>query len=224
MTEPDRIALMRRILAAVRPSQFPGEGSAECLDDDTIAALADGTLSADARAAALPHVARCVRCRMVVASVARALNDSSVQREIGTHGGSRWRRWYHVAIPAVAAAALLLLVLPRKVPDSPPVHRAPTITASAAPVALAPLGAVAVPRALVWSPVVGADRYRATLFEAGSRVVYEIELADTVAALPDSIRFAPGQPYLWKVEARIGKDRWSASDLADFSVAGGARR
>jgi len=55
-------------------------------------------------------------------------------------------------------------------------------------------------------------------------VLFETQLADTLAALPDSILLDPGRPYLWKVEARTGWQRWSASGLVEFSIAGGAPR
>ena len=50
------------------------------------------------------------------------------------------------------------------------------------------------------------------------------QLADTVAALPDSIALVAGRTYVWLVEARIGFDRWSTSGLVEFSIGGGAPR
>jgi hypothetical protein len=76
---------------------------------------------------------------------------------------------------------------------------------------------------LRWSAAAGADRYRVTLFDADGRVLYETEVGETVAPLPDSVAPGPGRPYLWKVEARTGFDRWSASDLVEFTVAGPPR-
>lgn len=224
MTDPDQFEPLRRALKASSSGGAVNEPTPECLDEDTIAALADGSLDPAARAATLPHLADCVRCRMAVVSVARALGDSAVARETAALTGAGRRRFYRIAIPAAAAAVLLSIVWPRQVGDRTPVHRAPTITAAAAPAAMSPVGTVAEPDALVWAAVAGADRYRVTLFDAGSRVVYEAELADTVAALPDSVVLVPGQPYLWKVEARTGWDRWSASALVQFRVAGSAPR
>lgn len=51
-------------------------------------------------------------------------------------------------------------------------------------------------------------------------MLYEAEVAGTTAAIPDSVRLVPGPRYLWKVEARIGFDRWSASELIEFSIGG----
>lgn len=214
-----RLSLARHATGAPEPA------TPECLDDDTIAALAEGTLEVSVRAGAFPHLAACPRCRAAVASVARALADSAVAREIAVVG-SGWRRWSRIAAIALPAAAsiVLLLAWPRTPEDTTSLHRAPTITAGAIPSPQSPLGMVSDARTLRWTAVPGADRYRVTLFDAGGRVVYETELADTEAALPDSVTLAPGQAYLWKVEARTGFDRWSASELIEFSIVRDARR
>jgi hypothetical protein len=81
-----------------------------------------------------------------------------------------------------------------------------------------PQGAVADVAELRWTPVEGADRYRVTVFDAEGRVVYEVEPVAAVAPLPDSVELTPGRRYLWKVEARVGFDRWVASDLVGFSI------
>jgi anti-sigma factor RsiW len=216
MTGPDPRRLRRYLL------DTPIRETPECLDDDTIAALADGTLDAAARTAVLPHLATCARCRGAVASVARALADSGVAREVAAIEGAGRRRFYRIAVPLAAAAALLLIFAwPRQTDDGTPGHRGPPVTA-AAPVPVSPVGAVAEASVLQWTALAGADRYRVTLFEAGGRAVYETELADTAAALPDSVRLVPGRSYVWMVEARIGFDRWSTSRLAEFSIVGGA--
>jgi hypothetical protein len=77
---------------------------------------------------------------------------------------------------------------------------------------------------LRWSPVAGADRYRVTVFDATGGVVYASESSDTVLAFPDSVALVPGAAYLWKVDARTGFDRWAASELAEFRVAGPRRQ
>ena len=118
---------------------------------------------------------------------------------------------------------LLLLTWP-PADNRGPGHRAPPPATATTPVPLAPIGPVADAAILRWSAVAGADRYRVTLFDAGGRVVYEARLPDTVAALPDSIVLAPGRTYLWKVEARTGFDRWAASELVEFSIAGNRPR
>lgn len=224
MTRPDDFDLLRRVLAPYVSGESPS--TPDCLDDRTLAALAEGTLDAGSRAAALPHLAACIRCRSRVASVARALADPKVAGEVRAAEGGRRRRvrgtgW--VAAGVAAAAVLLLIARPPGFEESL-LHRAPAVTAAPAPAALWPVGPVADAPSLRWTPVSGADRYRIALFDAGGEVLYETELAGTLALLPDSALPAPGETYWWQVEARIGFDRWVASDLIEFSVARGPQR
>ena len=208
--------MLRKVLAA---RVEPDRATPECLDDDTIAALAEGSLGPAIRPPAVTHLASCAHCRRAVASVARALDDRAVAREL-TLGRGRWR-FLRIALPAAAAAVLLLVSWPPAATDWGSGHRDPPHGA-AAPSPLSPVGAVANVALLRWTSVTGADGYRVTLFDAQGRVLFDMEVGDTIARLPDSLVFAPGQPYLWKVEARTGWDRWSASELVQFSVPGPA--
>ena len=192
----------------------------DCLQDDMIAAFADGSLAPDLRSSVLPHVASCARCRGAVASVARALADPAVIRELPQ---ARRGRLYRIALP-LAAAAVLLLLLWSPADDRSPTHRAPPPPPAATPVPRSPVGAVAEFLGLRWSPVAGADRYRVTLFDAAGRVVFATEVSDTAVGLPDSIAVVPGAPYLWRVDARTGFDRWASSELAEFRVVGPRRQ
>ena len=217
MTEPDSSRLRRYLLDA------PIRETPECLDDDTLAALADGSLDAAARAAVLPHLAACARCRGVLASVTRALADASVAREVAAVEGVGRRRFFRIVVPLAAAAVLLLVFAWPRLKNDGDSHRGPPVSV-AAPVPLSPIGAVAEANVLQWTTLAGADRYRVTLFEAGGRALYETERIDTVATLPDSIRLVPGRSYVWMVEARIGFDRWSTSRLVEFLIVGSAPR
>jgi len=194
----------------------------DCLPDDVIAALADGSLAPEVRGSVLPHVASCARCRGAVASLARALAEPAGAREISVFSGRR--RWYRITVP-LAAAAVLLLLLSSPAGERSPAHRGPPPPPPATtPVPRSPLGAVAAVDDLRWSPVAGADRYRVTVFDATGRVMYASEVSDTVALFPDSVPLVPGASYLWKVDGRTGFDRWAASELAEFKVAGPRRR
>jgi len=198
-----------------------------CLDDDTVAALAEGTLDAEPRAGALAHLAQCDHCRRAVASVVRALASPDVAREArvaerGTRRAVHRVGW--VAFGTAAAAAVLLLVWPPPSNEPPPTHRAAPITAAPAPEAITPVGPVAEMRGLRWTPVSGADRYRVTVFDAEGSVLFETELTGTATTLPDSVGLAAGVTYWWKVDARLGFDRWAASPLIEFSIGGPSRR
>lgn len=195
----------------------PGPG---CLGEDILAALAEGSLDPPARGEAVIHLAQCGYCRSSFASLARALGDPAVAAAVLAVDREPSRRFVRLAAPAAAAAVLLIAILGRQLTVGPssPAHRAPVISAVDQPVAISPLGTGARPERLRWGAVAGADRYRVTLFHADGRVLYLLELRDTAAAVPDSIRLIPGKSYLWMVEARTGWDRWSSPRLFQFSV------
>jgi hypothetical protein len=225
VTDQESLARFRHELQTLSAGSRLEPGP-DCLDPGTVAAVADGALDGKPRERAFDHVARCAHCQAAIASLARALGSPVVAREIGS-GHSRWNRLPRIAIPLAAAAMLLVLVWPGQREDGgepEPRHRAPTITAAPEPAAMWPLGTVKAAGFLRWGSVSGADLYRVTLFDAEGRVLYESQLADTVAALPDSITLVAGPRYLWKVEARTGWDRWSASRLVEFSLAPGVIR
>ncbi len=217
MTQSDSVDALRRALAG---SRRIGPATPSCLDEDTTGALASGALDGPARATALAHMATCQRCVAAVASMARVLADSRVSREIARAEGGGRARFYRQVLPLAAAALLMVLALPRAGRDREDLHRAPTITATAAPAPVSPIGVVAAAGTLRWASVAGADRYRVTLFTADGGVLYERELADTTVALPDSIHLVAGKPYRWREEARTGWNRWAGSGLVEFRVAG----
>lgn len=198
----------------------------ECLDPEIVAALAEGSLDADARARALRHVAQCASCRRAVASVAEALVDGPITHEIDIVEGRRRRSRrvrLGIAVPVVAAAIALVLLRPRLSmigPDdrSTP-HRGSSADSGVIPVR--PIGTVADARVFDWKRVVGSDQYRVTLFDERGAVLYEVQVADSTLILPDSVLLEAGRRYLWRVQARTGWDRWIASDLMAFTIARG---
>jgi hypothetical protein len=196
----------------------------ECLDEGSLAFLAAGTLEAGAREAAVLHLAGCAHCRAATASVSRLLADPAVHSAVANPVDQPMRRFTRFAVPLAAAAVLLVVfALPRDRGEVAPPHRGTTTTATI-PMLVAPVGVVAEGSVLEWTTVLGADRYRITVFDSDSRIVYSEETSDTLAVLPDSTVLQPGQPYLWMVEARTGWDRWSASAPVTFTIApGGAR-
>ena len=221
-------AEVRRLRAAMdvlRTATPLGAPRSAHLDDETIAALAEGSLGADASAAALPHLAECDSCRIAVASVARALGDAEVAHERRSLGRLRRPALSRFAIPAAAAAVLLLLVArPWESPDDVGSHRSPHVTVGASPTPVSPIGTVSDVETLRWTPVAGADRYRVTVFDASGTVRFESEVVESSLALPDSVGLAPATRYFWKVEARVGADRWTASELVEFAPSSSSRR
>jgi hypothetical protein len=65
-----------------------------------------------------------------------------------------------------------------------------------------------------------ADRYRVSIFNEAGSVVWRTETPDTSVTLPPSILEETVGPYLWRVDARIGIDRWMESRLEPLELSG----
>ncbi|HEY7612780.1 MAG TPA: hypothetical protein VH764_07290 [Gemmatimonadales bacterium] len=220
-THPDEARRLEQLLGALARSGPPGERRPDCPDDEALAALAAGEIAVAERKHLVAHVATCGHCRAAVASLARAFADPAVaEARAGAVPAAR-RRLYRVAVPAAAAAVVFVALFARSGGDIPPdsLHRASDVPAAQAPVPLSPRGPVERPDLLRWAGVGGAGRYRVTLYRSDGQVLYGLELPDTATPLPDSVPLTTGQVYLWKVEARTGWDRWTASELVRFTVA-----
>jgi hypothetical protein len=210
-------ALLPRHQVRMPPDRM--ERTMTCLDDDAIAAFAEGSLNAAERHAVVAHVAGCARCTAILGSVARATADPAVRREIARTTTSS-RRWLLTALPVAAAAALVLWIMPRADTANDDRHRAPVIpSATPVPVPVEPAGMVAQALAFRWRAVTGVRQYRLTLFDERGSVLFESQTADTTVVIPREVTLTPGRAYLWKVEARIGFDRSVASELQDFTIA-----
>jgi len=135
------------------------------------------------------------------------------------------RRFARVAAGAgvaAAAAAILLLAVPSlRVGDTSRAedqHRAPASDTPSVPVPIAPVGTVDGVEEVRWTSVAIADRYRLTLLDQDGSISWEVETVDTFATFPDRIVLEEGAAYYWKVDARIGFDRWVESELAAFRL------
>jgi hypothetical protein len=126
----------------------------------------------------------------------------------------RGRALYVVPLAAAAVVALLLV----RDPQLPAAHREGGAASGSAPVAIAPLGPTTTVAVLRWHGVLGADRYRVTVFDETGAVVYETTSTDTVVALPPAVELPAGRPHYWIVAARTDFDRWETSALAEFST------
>jgi anti-sigma factor RsiW len=217
-----------------------GVADGRCLDELTIAAVADGELPPAQRTEVITHLSACPHCRRQVAGITRLLRDpsvaaaqrgaaSSAAQRPGDRSGTYGGRFGGVGALVGLAAAVLVLVVTRSdhagratVSDAPAttrhVLRERPITTTAAPRLIAPAGATSLVDTLRWTSVPHADRYRATVFDGDGNVAHEAETADTAVGLPPQFRAARGRLYLWKVEARTGWDRWVESELGEFTV------
>jgi hypothetical protein len=205
------------------------DGVQGCLDQESIAALAEGSLDLAATPEAVAHLLACPRCAREVASVARLLEAPEVGRELDRLGQRRSRRYGRrlvggLIVGGAAAAALLLMLV--RAPSSPLPHtpyREESVTATVAPRLVAPLDAAAPRDMFRWTSVPRADRYRITLFARDGSVIWEASTRDTAIALPDLVHLVPNDTVLWRVAAHGGwEDRWATSELA--MLTGVARR
>jgi hypothetical protein len=94
---------------------------------------------------------------------------------------------------------------------------------SAGPTPIAPVAGARTGGPLIWSRVDGADRYRVTVFDSGGSPLWQEATRDTTLVLTAD-RLTGGARHHWKVEARLGIDRWTASPLAEFVFAPGPAR
>ena len=194
-----RVADIRRVVQGIRASAGTVvAGGGECLDELALAKLVDGVASPGEREAHITHLAGCGRCRRQLAALVELLADPEVAAEVRSlerpRDRSAPRRKFLAGAGLIAAAAVVLvLVRPGSGRQDTDRHRGPTITASAAPLPLSPIGDVPGATTLRWTAVPGAERYRLTLFDAAGKLLFETQTSDTVTALPDSVVIAPGR-------------------------------
>jgi hypothetical protein len=114
------------------PGSFgvPSDGmTAECLDAETIAALADGGLSGPAFDVAQKHIADCERCQSVLGTLVRVGAIAPVPVPEPRHA-TRWLAWAVPLTAAAAALAIWIAVPGAPTPAAPPEKQA---TRDAAP-------------------------------------------------------------------------------------------
>jgi hypothetical protein len=105
------------------------EMSAACVDAETLAAWADGSLPKAEAAAIETHLADCERCTAMVATFARTIPDAPVAESLWT----RWHLRWLVPLATAATVVALWVLVPR--PESSQmtmVQRAPTTESQAA--------------------------------------------------------------------------------------------
>ena len=178
------------------------------LEPELIAAYLDGRAGAGERHEIEAHCGECEECRAELLEVERIVESVPAPRRVP------WA-------PLLAAAAVLLVVaLPKRDPATAPPHREPGVSATLAPATLSPSGTVDRLEGLVWTGVMGADRYHVVLFDGAGRVAWEESTADTSIAVPSSVAAGldAGHAWFWSVRARVGWDRWTESRLTEFRL------
>ncbi len=176
-----------------------------------------GALGAEDRDRLERHILVCDRCQEE-ARLALALRRE-LMREGRPLRRSR-RPWIAAGIGTAAAAVLLAVVVPQAILKRDGTeHRDVPEAEAVKPNPLAPIGRVTGrPSRFVWSRVLGADRYRVTLLSSGGDVLLVTETADTALAAPEGTDLDAGASFFWKVDARIGWDRWIKSGVVEFTI------
>jgi hypothetical protein len=230
---------LREIASALQASAQPSPKSGDCLDEMSVARLAEqGATSAELHAH-IAHLATCATCRETLASVTVLLLDPAVAAEAARTTGHvvapamrRWRVAGVGVIAAAAAAVVLMVAGPARgsrgadrstVAVGAETHREQGMTTTVAPTLIAPTGVTQTPDSFTWTSVPKADRYRITLFDREGTTLWQAEGVDTAMAVPRSLVIGEGATLLWKVEARTGWDRWVESELVEFSRASAKR-
>lgn len=195
-----------------------------CLDDVTLAALVDGSEFAE-KPSALSHIATCTYCRHRLSAIARAVSSPEVSGEIDALeraplklASRRVTRRVFVAGGLAAAAVAVVLLRPvlREPAAREGVTRESAITSTVAPRIVSPRGLTGSGEMLRWTRVPEADAYRVRVWNQEGDVVWSSETRDTTLLMPPELKAET--TYLWEVNARIGWDRWVASDFIEFRI------
>lgn len=113
----DRDGSIERLLRRAQAADRAPEG---CPDPETLAALADDTLTAAARREVEGHVVDCHRCQMVTAAMVRVDVPIATTADEAARGIPAWRRrafnWLVPAAAAATAVALWVLVPGQRTP------------------------------------------------------------------------------------------------------------
>ena len=96
-------AILRRAMRSQ-----PGPATPECADAESLAAYSDRSLSARERERLETHFADCARCQILLADIARADESARIAKSAGE---VPWYRRWRIAIPALAAAAAVLVFI-----------------------------------------------------------------------------------------------------------------
>jgi len=103
----------------------------------------------------------------------------------------------------LAAVALLAVGIPTAIwlgrPAPEPVRGGDSPIRLVTPVGAEPTGR---PAEFVWRSLAGAERYTLIVVDTAGRDVFVSETTDTAVQVPDSVTLAPGETYLWWVQAR----------------------
>jgi hypothetical protein len=186
------------------------------LASEEVAAYLDNTLSEAECARVKSHLADCDVCREEIVSVSKLLE-----------GAPRSRRRF-IALPAIAAAAVLVIVLARPSIDS----ESPAggqLRGSEAPFAsegvsglkaVAPIGRQTNGDGIVfvWHPALPGATYRFTLTDDLGGKIWVGSTTDTTLALPGETSLPGNRGYHWYVDALRPDGSSATTGITSFEV------
>jgi hypothetical protein len=179
-------------------SAAPGGGE-DHLDAGIVAAYVDGTVDPARLGGVEGHLADCAICRREVMEGTRMLR-----------GRRPWKRWSVMGTVAAAAAVLLLIAQPGRVPESQdPVIRAGEDTVTEAVLrftAIAPADTESVSGGSIvfqWRSPSTEASYRITVTNEIGDLLWSETTYDTTVALPGDVPFELGETYFWYVDALL---------------------
>jgi hypothetical protein len=196
------------------------------LEDDSLAAIVDGT-AGETHRTAIAHLSECGECRARLSAAMQLLDDDAIVGEIealdpSIKKSAAWRRsparWAAITTLAAAAVVTIVIMRPNKAPTeavAPSVTREATVTTTSPPRIISP-ATISAGDALRWTTVRGADLYRVQVWDREGNVVFTTDTRDTTLLLPRPI--TRGGSYFWEVKARTGWDRWVSSDFLEMNV------
>jgi hypothetical protein len=226
-TQVEELRETARALRTTPPPAPPASGT--CLDELEIAALLDGA-DLDRDRPLVEHAVACAACRAHLAGTMRVLHDPMVASHVerlGAGANRTPRRFGLAVVGGLAAAALasVLLVPWLMGPDrlfsrggEAEIYRERTITTTAAPRIVGPLGHASASDSMIWTSVPRADLYRVSIWTQDGTLAWEGQTRDTALALPPAFSAGGERSLLWDVKARTGWDRWVSSDLAELMI------
>ena len=186
------------------------------LSVDQLAAHLERRLHGTEREAVVAHLVECAECR-----------DEYIQAgDVLAGTRSKWI-WVRAGVGLVAAAVLVVAVLPRSSSDDEagvtrdrPAQRVtapdvPPLIRLAAPADGERLTSTEV--SLAWHPDAGNALYRVTVQTADGGLVWKKETSDTTVILPPSVPLAAGATYYWIVDALHTDGRSARSPVNSFT-------
>ncbi len=206
---------------AVRAA-YAAAAPADHLDDETWIRVASGRTTAEERARAVAHIARCPECMHLF----RALR-SAPDVEPVAHGrrAAAPRSWL-AAAASLAAVALAWLAI--GAPPAPPRETAglaanaldPLRSAGSetGPALVSPSGRVSGPVVFEWRPLPGALGYRVAIYRATSDTLWTSpSVTTTRLAWPDHLPTSTGRYYWQVIAAMPGGERVSRLKVFDLT-------